>query len=819
MKCILLVLFGLFLKTISFGQVTISQPSLSINSCVTPTNYFLLGNITITETLDSDFSSTSISTIVINAPTNLEFEPNIGNVSHSPGKNISSSSISVSANQLVITYACNQSNKKDELQISNLRIRATTSLNCVLSRSGGTGIINGLSNGTSLTNSITATINQLVYRTISNVGGLLNWNDPNTWTCGIVPPNDGSADVFISAFQGIYNPTNAVFFQTSNIRSLTIESGANFSPPDDNGSTLTINGNFEIKSGAFFRQLNWIQSGKNTLTLKGDFINNGTMTTDGSSNKYNLDIILNGTSSQTISGNGIFRIIGGGNQISILTFSNEKGVNLNVNFSTQDNFGTSGAVVINDLLTFGSSTNQFTGSGSVTLNGHAVLKAATFNDHFANSGSKTLGSVSTLEYTNSNSNISSTNIPSMNLYRLVSSVGSNGTITVNGNLTISNRLSLNSGRISLGVNTLTIGTSLSNLGTISHTSGFIIGKVKRWFSATNSGNESGLFPLGISNKRKFVKVEYTQSTDGGTLTAEWIPTSMGSNFINEPISTTCNGSFEIYNMASGYWSMTPGDGITNAENKKYNITLFADGLLDFSDDCHVTALKRQGSNPWMQSGVHVDNSGDAISPNVQRVAATGWSNWGFAGGSGTPLPVELSSITLTCDENGSAINWTTQSEFNSKSFELEQSIDGFDWTLVSSIQAAGISNEEIDYQYYIQRSSQINYIRLRQVDINGDEKIYGPLVNDCSKGFELSTFPNPSENDFNILLRSNNSHENATIKISDINGRVIEERSISVQEGINLIHFTNTENLEKGTYFIQVSGIEKGVQQLKHIIK
>ena len=89
MKCLLLVLLGLFLKTISFGQVTITQPSLSINSCVTPTNYFLLGNITITETLDSDFSSTSNSTIVINAPTNLEFEPNIGSVSHSPGKNIS----------------------------------------------------------------------------------------------------------------------------------------------------------------------------------------------------------------------------------------------------------------------------------------------------------------------------------------------------------------------------------------------------------------------------------------------------------------------------------------------------------------------------------------------------------------------------------------------------------------------------------------------------------------------------------------------------------------------------------------------------------
>jgi hypothetical protein len=316
-----------------------------------------------------------------------------------------------------------------------------------------------------------------------------------------------------------------------------------------------------------------------------------------------------------------------------------------------------------------------------------------------------------------------------------------------------------------------------------------------------------------------VSIEYTQATDGGTLTAEWIPAAMGYNFMNDPVTTLCNGDFEIYTTASGYWSMTPGDGITNAENKTYNITLQAEGLLDFSDDCHITALKRQGSNPWTQSGTHVDNLGDAISPNIQRLGASGWSNWGIGGGSGTPLPVELSSFTVNCSENGIDVNWTTDSEYNSASFELEQSSNGNDWSFISNVEAAGNSTEGISYSQFIAKSYKINYIRLRQIDINGEEKIYGPIAVNCISTFEVITYPNPSEDNFNLIIKSAENNTTGVMQLIDLNGRVLLEKNLSLNEGINLFQIGNISTLVKGTYLIAVSGDSFEATQIKHTIK
>lgn len=822
MKKLILALCYCVITLFTYSQVTITKPSLTFTACSFPTSYYSIGDIIINESTISDFANGSGQTLIINVPSNFEFQSGQGNIQIGNGGNLRQAglNISVSSTSVNITFDCAGINKLDQMTISGLKIRANALTSNSLTRSGGTAVINGLTIGSQLSNTITSqTLPPNTYRTVTNVIGNLNWNNASTWECGSIPPNDGTADIRISAFSGAYSALNAVIFSNTSVNSIIIESGANFSAPGNSGTTLVVNDDFTISTGGYFLQYNWAGNGKNAIEIKGDFTNNGEMTTTGSNNTYDLDITFNGVSPQTISGSGIFRMISNGSQTSTLTFNNLKGITLNTNFSTSGLYGDAGSVIINGLLVFGSSSNQFTGAGTLGVNGHVILKASTFNGHFANTGAKTLGATSTVEFTHVSSSISSTNIPSLNLYQLVSNTGTNGLLTVSANLLVSNQLTLNSGNISMGGNVLTIGTSLSNLGSIAHNSGFIVGKVKRWFNSTNSGNESGLFPLGISGKRKFIKVEYMQATDGGTITAEWIPTSMGSNFTNDPIVTACNGSFEIYNTASGYWSMTPGDGITNAESKKYNITLFADGLLDFTDDCHVTALKRQGTNPWMQSGTHIDNTGDAISPSVQRIGASGWSNWGFAGGSGTPLPVELTNFSLSCDENGSTIFWTTQSEYNSKSFEIDESTDGFSWNNTASIPAAGISNEIIDYQFFVNRSSLIKYFRIRQTDINGDEKIYGPIVNNCTKTFELSTFPNPSEKEFNISVNSNESDETSILTIYDLNGRILIEKSIQIQSGINIFHIDNTTDFKKGTYFIKISGQNIETSILKHLIK
>jgi hypothetical protein len=759
MKKLIIAVFAILCALYVQAQVTITRPSLSFTACSYPSNYVPLGNLRFDETNNADIASAVGQTLIISAPTNFQFEPGVGSVDVLAGGNLKSNTLllSVTTTTVTVTFDCTGTNKQDILQISGLRVRVTAPSSGTFNRSGGTASINGLGVGIALTNTISGqSLPENTYRTVTNVIENLSWNSSATWECGSIPPNNGLANVIISAYNGTYSPLNAVIFDNYSVNNLTIETGANFSPSGGSGRTFQVLGNMIIQNGGYFRQYNWTGSGKNTLEIKGNFINNGEMTTNGSNNAYDLDIVFNGSSTQTISGSGIFRMIGKGSQTSTLFFNNAKGVSLEASFSTQDVFNDLGAVVINGLVTFGSSSNQFTGGGTLTFNGQTVLKAATFYGHYAMTGTRTFGSATTVEYTNAASNISSTNIPTLNLYRLTSNVGHNGVLTLANSVNVSDILTLSSGRINTGANTLTVGTSLSNTGLINYTSGIIQGKLKRWFNSTNSGNTTGLFPLGVtasgSNRKRFVSVEYMQATDGGTLTAEWIPTAMGYDFINNPVVTSCNGSFEIYNTASGYWSMTPGDGITNAENKRYNITLQAEGLLDFSDDCHITALKRQGSNPWTQSGTHVDNLGDAFSPNVQRVGASGWSNWGIGGGSGTPLPVELSSFTVNCSDKGIDVNWTTDSEFNSSGFVIEQSTNGNDWEFITNVKAAGNSTERINYSHFIERSNNINYLRLRQIDINGEEKIYGPLAVNCKSSFEITTYPNPSDDIFNLII-------------------------------------------------------------------
>ncbi len=100
----------------------------------------------------------------------------------------------------------------------------------------------------------------------------------------------------------------------------------------------------------------------------------------------------------------------------------------------------------------------------------------------------------------------------------------------------------------------------------------------------------------------------------------------------------------------------------------------------------------------------------------------------------SPLPVELISFTAKLNNNVNLIEWSTASENNSDWFELEQSENGIDWKLLTSIPAAGNSTQLIHYIY-----SEcfplpiINYYRLVQYDIDGKFEIFGPIVVDNRK--------------------------------------------------------------------------------------
>lgn len=303
-------------------------------------------------------------------------------------------------------------------------------------------------------------------------------------------------------------------------------------------------------------------------------------------------------------------------------------------------------------------------------------------------------------------------------------------VTLSQSVTAATRLQMTSGDVVTNANLLELGTSTAQTGTLDYTAGRVTGIMKRWFNGTNAGNASGLFPLGVSGNDRFVTVEYgTAPAAGGSLTARFVPVDMGTNGIpiNGVAAAGACPTFDITaTSADGYWQMDPADGISGGN---YDITLVGENLGGVNALCELSAIKRSGTGPWLENGVHNEPYGSPVRPVVKRTNASGWSNWGFGFGTAVnPLPVTLTSFTGTCsDQNTVTIQWSTSSEINSARFVVEKSSDLQSFTYSAQVAAAGSSNATLQYQAVVPRFAGTGYFRLLQEDFDGAIEYYGPI--------------------------------------------------------------------------------------------
>ena len=101
---------------------------------------------------------------------------------------------------------------------------------------------------------------------------------------------------------------------------------------------------------------------------------------------------------------------------------------------------------------------------------------------------------------------------------------------------------------------------------------------------------------------------------------------------------------------------------------------------------------------------------------------------------GTALPVTLLDFNGHAHDNSNHLNWSTASESNSDYFEVEHSLDAYEWTSIGTVPAAGNSNMTLGYSM-IHESPRfaINYYRLVQYDWDGVFEIFDPIAIDNRK--------------------------------------------------------------------------------------
>ncbi len=208
---------------------------------------------------------------------------------------------------------------------------------------------------------------------------------------------------------------------------------------------------------------------------------------------------------------------------------------------------------------------------------------------------------------------------------------------------------------------------------------------------------------------RFTSTGSTSGVDVGDYIEVQISTDGGSNYSSElrvtgfnnaywdynsaVASVIADGTVDVFTPASGGNRTSTGDGYSVLE------ILIPGGASQIAVDI-LSVVDRSGEEWWID--------------DIYLFEATS-----------TPLAVELLDFSAQPHPTYTEIKWSTASENNSSHFELEKSINGYNWNKISTIQSAGFSSSRIDYSHKdLEIINGDSYYRLKEIDYDGTIKIF-----------------------------------------------------------------------------------------------
>jgi hypothetical protein len=198
-------------------------------------------------------------------------------------------------------------------------------------------------------------------------------------------------------------------------------------------------------------------------------------------------------------------------------------------------------------------------------------------------------------------------------------------------------------------------------------------------------------------------------------------------------------------------------------------------------------------------------------PNVIGLSYATSTTSGFVVSS--VLPVRFTDVTVSRQSNQILVKWVTAQETESKSFEIERSLDGNNWTKVGTVAAAGTSATTRTYTYTDQGNSAKLFYRIKEVDLNG-QFIYSTVK--CLSAITTtagSTVNIASSGEGKVLLQfTHTSDINYTVRIVSLNGQVLSQQQLSSPSGAVMLPVSL-----KGAYVVAVSD-GKSLQVAKQVI-
>lgn len=421
------------------------------------------------------------------------------------------------------------------------------------------------------------------------------------------------------------------------------------------------------------------------------------------------------------------------------------------------------------------------GSGVIVINNGGINNSGTFNSGTgtvvlsgtAASSSTSIGGSSTTTFYNLNINKSA------------------GSAKLLNNLAISNNLILTTGNVDLNGYNIDLGLTGSLSGESATSS--IIG--------TSGGTVNRIVNLNAPN-----------AVNPGNIGIEITSTS------NLGLTTIKRGQQQQIN-SSGF-SINRYFDIIPTNNSGLNATVKM-----YYQDAELAGINESELKIWSKS-IAANTIWQLLGSTAQDVNANWVSKTGvdslnrltLASNTTNPLPVHLTSFSAQLISNAVQLNWSTASEINSQSFDIERAYDGRNFVKISTTVAAGNSSTVRNYSAIDATDFNASaFYRLKQINKDGSFT-YSQIVvvnkGNISNNF-ISVFPNPTHGKVQLRFVSN-SNNPAQLQVNDLNGKIIVNQFVAVAKGINNVEY-DISKLAKGVYYFRLNGIDsKTIQVIKY---
>ncbi len=371
-----------------------------------------------------------------------------------------------------------------------------------------------------------------------------------------------------------------------------------------------------------------------------------------------------------------------------------------------------------------------------------------------------------------------------------------------GNVFVRNQSTLQSNILS-NQNTLTLGLSPTEPGSLQWNSGYISEKFDRRLNSFMSNAQSVLFPIGAKGKVQLLKLNINGMNLLGTIRAEF-DTSLANSLGLPLVDTSANLVQQINKTAAdGFWRLKL---ISGSFTGTYSAEFHAN---QFRSNAHVAGL-RILSRPnlslnWTINGSHSPaiNQGSIIIAKRNNLSLL---NRDFVLASDSllnPLPVRFVNVFLEPSELYTQLIWLVTNEVNVSRYVVEY-FDNNNWIELNSV-AFKFSKGINTYSSIIPSELSDRCFRIKEIDF--DSKFtYSKMICGSSKSIgelDVHIWPNPIDLKTTIQLINFDNRIPVIMKVFDELGK---EVSVTFEQTSNNefnLHFQ--PNQAKGLYYLKLN--------------